>query len=109
MKGISMKALWVILVGILAAPGVSAEATAPSDKDTEVIHRRLGPFFHPPAEYAKDFGSYSSPLRFYDGTPVKSPADWPRRREEILAKWHGLMGPWPKVIDRPKIDYLKKE
>ena len=37
------------------------------------------PYFNPPAQYKNDFGHYRSPLQFADGTPVRTPADWPRR------------------------------
>lgn len=63
-------------------------------------------FFRPPAEFAGDFGTYRSPLKFDDGTRVNTPADWQRRRNEILTYWRGLIGSWPPLIDRPKIEYL---
>jgi hypothetical protein len=69
----------------------------------------LAPFFRPPREFAGDFGTYKSPLRFDDGTPAKTGADWPRRRRDILKTWHDVMGPWPPLIDRPKIEYLEHE
>jgi hypothetical protein len=70
---------------------------------------RLAPFFRPSAELANDLGAYRSPLKFADGTPVKTAADWPRRRAEILKTWHDAMGPWPPLLKRPKIEYLVKE
>ena len=39
---------------------------------------------HPRFPRRTAFGAYSSALKFYDGTPVKTPADWPKRRQEIL-------------------------
>lgn len=65
------------------------------------------PFSQVPAEYAGQVWPGVSPLVFKNGTPVKTPADWSRRREEILAEWHGMMGVWPAVIDRPKIEVLE--
>jgi dienelactone hydrolase len=70
---------------------------------------QIARFFNPPPEFANDFGSYRSPLLFYDGRPVKSPADWLERRREILAKWTDLMGAWPPLIEKPKIEYLDNE
>ena len=35
--------------------------------------------------WAGKFGPYRSPLKFADGTLVKSPRDWARRRQQILA------------------------
>jgi hypothetical protein len=66
----------------------------------------LAPFFHPPAESANQLGSYRSPLKFEDGTPVTTAADWARRREEILKQWHDLMGPWPPILQAPKVEFL---
>jgi len=70
---------------------------------------RIAKFFSPPAEYAKDFGKYRSPLKFEDGTEVKSAADWKKRREEIRKNWHEMMGPWPALIEKPKLEFLEKE
>ncbi|PYK61477.1 MAG: sialidase [Verrucomicrobia bacterium] len=68
----------------------------------------ITPFFQPPSDFAGQFGAYRSPLLFNDGTPVKSAADWPRRRTEILREWNELMGPWPPVIERPKLEVLSE-
>ena len=65
--------------------------------------------FEPTAEFVRDFGQYKSPLIFNDGTAVKTPADWQRRRQEILKTWHGMMRAWPPLIEKPKIEYLTKE
>ncbi len=64
------------------------------------------PFTQVPAEFAGQFSPGKSPLVFNDGTPVKTPTDWPKRRAEILADWHTLMGAWPAVIEKPKIEVL---
>ena len=66
----------------------------------------IAPFFKPPAEFAQDLGTYRSPLLFADGSKVQTPADWARRRAEILAEWHGIMGAWPAVIEKPKLEVL---
>jgi dienelactone hydrolase len=51
-------------------------------------------------------GPYRSPLLLDDGSPVRSADDWNRRRKELLDAWHGLMGPWPAVIEKPKVELL---
>ncbi|MHC4532768.1 MAG: prolyl oligopeptidase family serine peptidase [Planctomycetota bacterium] len=71
------------------------------------IRRQIAPFFHPPLELSNDFGKYRSPLNFYNGTPVKTQNDWQKRRNEILKTWHGIMGHWPPMIEKPKIEYLE--
>ncbi|HSQ58105.1 MAG TPA: sialidase, partial [Gemmata sp.] len=72
------------------------------------VPAKLAPYFKPPAELANDYGNYRSPLKFDDGTPVKNAAEWQNRRAEILKYWHGAMGEWPKLIDKPKVEYGAK-
>src|SRR5207249_11048959 len=67
-------------------------------QDVAAAWRTIAPFCQPPPEFADKFGSYRSPLLFQNGSRVRSAADWPRRRQEILDTWHGLMGPWPAVL-----------
>jgi dienelactone hydrolase len=70
---------------------------------------KLAPYFKPPAEFANDFGGYRSPLKFDDGTEVKTPADWKKRRAEIRRYWVGAMGDWPALIEKPKVELGVKE
>lgn len=74
----------------------------------EVDSEQIELFFKPPTEFANDFGTYRSPLKFDDGRPVRTAADWSRRREEILQYWHKVMGSWPPLIEKPKIEFLEK-
>src|SRR5437667_319781 len=69
--------------------------------------KKIEPCFSPPPEHAGKPGDYRSPLLFDDGSPVKTPADWQRRRAEILNHWHKVMGPWPPLIERPKVETLE--
>src|SRR4051812_14175476 len=64
----------------------------------------LAESFRPPPQYRDDFGSFRSPLSFADGTVAKTPEDWRRRRAEILQTWHQAMGPWPALIDSPRVE-----
>jgi dienelactone hydrolase len=73
------------------------------------VPESIRPFFAPPAQFANDFGSYRSPLVFNDGTPVKTPADWQKRRAEILATWRNLIGTWPRLIEKPRVEYLEQQ
>src|SRR6185369_15888074 len=52
--------------------------------------RILRPFFEPPPAFAGRFGSYRSPMLLADGRHIDAPADWGRRRAEILKEWTGL-------------------
>ena len=96
------------LTALLACACLTVTAGA-ADTDADSAYKKLAPYFRPPAEYRGDYGGYRSPLRFDDDTLVKSPADWTRRRKEILDKWHGYLGKWPAPVEKPKVEYLKKE
>jgi dienelactone hydrolase len=52
-------------------------------------------------------GDFRSPLLFADGTPVRSAADWPRRRSEILKTWTDAMGAWPPLLESPRIEVVE--
>ena len=91
-------------IGLLmtATAALAASASKP-------IPESLRPFFAPPAEFAGQFGPYASPLKFYDGRPVSSPAQWPARRAEILQYWHEQLGPWPELLAKPRLVLGEKQ
>lgn len=68
---------------------------------------RLAPFTQVPSEYDQPLASLRSPLLFQDGSQAKSPEDWKRRRSEIVADWTLIMGQWPALIEKPKVDVLE--
>lgn len=69
--------------------------------------KTLAPHFSPPKEFAGQFGTYRSPLQFADGTVVSSEEGWKRRRQEISTQWTELLGAWPELIDKPKVEILE--
>ena len=97
-----MKRTMIALLATL--PAIAAAA----DQKPSPAWERIKPYFSPPPELASDFGPYRSPLKFDDGSEVKTPRDWQRRREEILAYWHGRMGQWPPVNEKPQVQWLEK-
>jgi len=96
-------------VGVCAALVVSSSLQASAQTGVQLKQSDLDQFFRPPAQYANDFGDYRSPLKFYDGRSVKTAEDWQARRQEILNGWHEIMGPWPRLIEQPRIEYLEKQ
>src|SRR5438552_285962 len=100
MKSSILVAVFPIVCAGLAPFGESLAA------DSDPAWKQIGPFFKAPAEFDNDYGRFKSPLWFFDGRPVKSAADWAERREEILRYWHKVMGPWPALIEMPRIEYL---
>ncbi|MBI2924990.1 MAG: acetylxylan esterase [Verrucomicrobia bacterium] len=104
----------LLLLAVLPLAALGGAASAPAQSAAVSTARSegwplLAPHFQTPPEFAGQFGEYRSPLRFDDGSLVKSGSDWPRRREEILRTWNGLMGPWPAVIERSKLEVLRDE
>ncbi len=73
----------------------------------EALRQRLGKYVEPPTEFAGQLSPYRSPLKFADGTLVKSPEDWARRRGEILAMWQRRLGAWPPLVERPTVKLLE--
>jgi dienelactone hydrolase len=69
----------------------------------------LAPHFQPPAEFAHDFGSYRSPLRFEDEMPVKTTDDWARRRAEIRAKLTQLLGGTFELLPSPQLKFVEQQ
>ncbi len=73
-----------------------------------IVPEVLRPCFAPPSQFANDFGDYRSPLIYDDDTPVRTAADWSRRREEIFGTWRHLLGDWPPLIEKPDVRYLEQ-
>ena len=94
--------------GLAAVMILLVTAGASRAEETSNGWMKIAPYFSTPPEYTGQFGTYRSPLLFDDGTPVKTPADWQRRRQQILDHWHDVMGQWPPVIDQPNLEYLEK-
>jgi hypothetical protein len=68
---------------------------------------QIAGYFTPPKKYADDLGDYRSTLRFADGRPVRTAADWKARRAEIHEQWVGLLGKWPPLITKPQVEVLQ--
>lgn len=98
---------WISTATVLVVTGMSAFGGQPPAPDA-ATWKMIAPFFQPPADLVNKFGTYHSPFMFDDGSRVKSAADWPKRRKEILDAWTALMGPWPAVIDKPKVLELSR-
>jgi dienelactone hydrolase len=92
----------------LAAASLGHEGTVDNHLEETNSWEALKPFFEPPPEARDQSGPYRSPLRFENGTIVRNPGDWARRRIEILAEWQELMGPWPRLLAKPKLEILSE-
>lgn len=66
-------------------------------------------FFTPPPSLQGITGDFRSPLRFYDGSQVTTRSQWPERRQEILDKWHSMMGEWPEILEDQELEVIRSE
>ena len=83
-----------------------------SSHSKKELWKKIAPYFTPPEEFRDAYGTYRSPLKFYDGRQVKTKTDWAERREEIKSRWHSLMGMWPPLIENQDLiilDSVSKE
>lgn len=94
-----------LLAGFLACTaGLPAVAGQPRPLPPD-----LRPWFSPPPEFRGQFGDYRSPLLLPSGRRIQNEAEWQRHRQEILDRWHGLMGRWPEILTKPAVTYLQSE
>jgi len=98
-----------IILFLLAAPDPCGGQDGRPAESRQDSWRQIAPYFSPPEPWAGEFGDYRSPLRFADGSMVRSADDWPRRRAEILNEWHHLMGRWPPLITEPRVEVLESK
>ncbi len=97
---------WIILPALF---GTLAWTAFAADRKSTSPWPQIQGHFAPPAEFLGQFGQYRSPLLFDDGRPVHTPQEWQQRRKEILAYWHGVMGPWPDLLNKPAITIIGTE
>lgn len=95
------------LFGILLCTCVHAGVLAGAAENRTPPHQAVVPFFKSPAEWESAVSAGADPLVFQNGAKVQDSADWPKRRAEILAEWTGIMGAWPTVIEKPKLEVLE--
>lgn len=63
--------------------------------------------FRVPAEYQNDMDGYRSPLIRDHGQRAETIEQWQGRRDEIANAWHQILGPWPPLIDKPRVESVE--
>ena len=101
MKSLSIRMALVLFCLLLFDQNGNAQAV-----NKQSVWQKIAPYFATPDQFKDQYGPYRSPLKFYDGGEVKNPADWKKRRMEILDRWNGLMGKWPALITDQKLEFL---
>ncbi|WP_237607633.1 outer membrane protein assembly factor BamB family protein [Roseimaritima sediminicola] len=87
-----------------------AETDPPKSADAAQSAEGAGPLagaFTPPPKYRDRYGDYRSPLRFADGSRVRTAEDWQRRRAEILKLWQEKLGAWPPLMEDQQLEILE--
>ena len=97
----------VLLLSAVSATETARHCPAAEPKSGQALWTQLEPYTSPPAEFAKQFGPYRSPLKFADGTTAATPEDWTRRRREIAEQWHRRLGPWPPLVEKPTVQRVE--
>ena len=84
--------------GVIAWPNLMARPN---------VTRKIDSYFSPPEKWRGKFGEFRSPLIFNNGERANTAADWRRRRLELRRDWMRLLGPWPGLIAKPKVEVLE--
>jgi dienelactone hydrolase len=102
--GVAVSSLrWLVVVVALlpvAAPVFGSRAALPVD---------LAPYFRAPELLTRQFDERRSPLLRPDGSRIATAAEWVQRRAEIRREWFDLLGPWPELIEAPRLEIFRTE
>ena len=101
-----MLKLFLLTVILMKCGGVQSQVTTETKREAAVIWEKIAIDFSVPAAYVDDYGTYRSPLKFYNGNMVRTPEDWQKRNKEIRNRWQKLMGHWPALITDKKLEIL---
>ncbi len=104
-----MRTFPVLIIAFFVFAGFSMQSCNSHKKEKEKLWEQLASYFSPPEEYRKVYGDFRSPLKFYNGEPVRSAEEWERRRNEIKSRWHEMMGQWPELIVNQQFEVIESE
>lgn len=108
-RGISkypVRCIWVLIIILAASVNINTQVLTDKNCNAQVLWQKISPFFSPPPEFKDKYGSYRSPLEFYNRQMVKTPEEWKKRRKEILDRWMAMMGEWPPFIKDQRMEIL---
>ena len=97
---IILRPTFCLSVIVILSVAVSSCHNAPGENDRP-LPEDLAAYFSPPQEFVHETAAFTPKLSL--------PADkeeWEVKRQEILNRWHAMMGEWPEVIENPQMEYL---
>jgi len=71
-----IKTLLIRTVLILCFLSFFDENGVSQNVNKEITWQKIAPYFASPVQFKEQYGSYRSPLKFYDGREVKNSSDW---------------------------------
>src|SRR5690625_1840630 len=89
---------YVFIIGLVISCNKTSEPITPINNN-KIEWTQIEDFFTPPDSLKDVYGSYRSPLNFYNGDTVSTVEGWSLRRQEIRSKWMELMGEWPPILE----------
>jgi hypothetical protein len=104
-----MKPACTLIILLTTALAIAQQEDLASPAIGDNAYSTIKPYFTPPEAFRSKFGDYKSPLVFNDGSKVETPADWTRRRAEILEQWQEFLGRWPPLITTPHVETISTE
>lgn len=112
--------VWLATMCWFGNAGCLADDPTPPAEADDARHaatakwQEISEFFVVPEAYRGQLGEYRSLLTFdkhgaHPSRQVASAEDWALRREEIRRYWQSVMGPWPELLDRPRMNILASQ
>ena len=102
-------ALALALVVLLSGAAPAQESRPIPIDEGGAQPSKMDAAFSPPEKWRGRLGNFRSPLEFLDGSRVKTPEDWGRRRSELFDQWENHLGKWPPLIRHPEVEVLESK
>lgn len=114
--GCGWAAICLFSIGVCLAddPATLAPDTDSAGGEATANWNAIKEYFVVPDEYQGHLGEYRSLLTFDKEAgqatrQVETPQDWAERREELRQYWQAVIGKWPDLLDRPRMNILASE
>lgn len=99
---------FIINIVFVFSVSITVQGQTYGDKNItkQKLWQKIAPFFTPPDSFKNQYGNFRSPLKFHNGQTVSTPEEWYERREELINRWHKMMGQWPPLVKNQKFEFI---